>query len=673
MASANSDWVPIRPTLCDPAQTILRDCAQALLEPASQDEGAVHKIREQFFERANGREADAQVLRVCISVLCDLRAQGWAFKVDKTGISLQHPREDTRSPKKEKARVRDGHLVERDSQLRQSATRRFVRDMEKRRLTKHSWSSIFSLMRDGRELAEKLRAADELSHEADRNAALQQALDPCLQFIDKDSVCPFTGLRLYDVWRYFRHTWVTAYKTTPGRNIHILVRDRAARNHPVIGIAALGSSVVQMGCRDSWIGWNAQQFLVRLESKPTRKWARWVLDSLKTLIEEVYVRDLIKNSILTRPEIRSPRPETISRLRRVGVDARDQHRRFPNSSELKAPGNCKKADWEARATTPLYLWKRADALAQLLEARLKFAKAGFTKATSRNLRALLRTGPGKRAVEIILRRVVATHVGVDTLDIIICGAIAPYRSILGGKLVSLLLASPEVRFEYERRYGRACSVIASSVAGRPIVRRPRLVYLGTTSLYGVGSSQYNRLSLPPGEVGGDQSRPPLRYHELGKTAGYGSHHFSAETVKEMVRLHAEEGALRVNSIFGEGASPRLRKIRMGLDLTGLPSGQLLKHGSSRVVYGVPLASSFREVLLGFAKRPNYLLPQAPATRITRRIGDFWRRRWLSMRIGKPYILEEVASHTLAYPITHGARVPLPVIPEEVPPFLDQES
>src|SRR4051812_28501983 len=46
----------------------------------------------------------------------------------------------------------------------------------------------------------------------------------------------FTGLRLMDVWRYFRHTWTNQYTSVPGRTMVFLVRDRASENHPVIGI-----------------------------------------------------------------------------------------------------------------------------------------------------------------------------------------------------------------------------------------------------------------------------------------------------------------------------------------------------------------------------------------------------------------------------------------------------
>jgi uncharacterized protein YfaS (alpha-2-macroglobulin family) len=44
---------------------------------------------------------------------------------------------------------------------------------------------------------------------------------------------------------------------------------------------------------------------------------------------------------------------------------------------------------------------------------------------------------------------------------------------------------------YETQYSERISLIASQMAGRPIRRSARLKVLTTTSLYGVGSSQYN--------------------------------------------------------------------------------------------------------------------------------------------------------------------------------------
>ena len=66
---------------------------------------------------------------------------------------------------------------------------------------------------------------------------------------------------------------------------------------------------------------------------------------------------------------------------------------------------------------------------------------------------------------------------------------------------------------------------------------------------------------------------------------------------------------KVNSIFGEGVNPLMRKIREALSMLGLPAEVLLKHGNKRVVYGVGLARNFRAVLLGLSATPQYIIPQ----------------------------------------------------------------
>jgi hypothetical protein len=103
----------------------------------------------------------------------------------------------------------------------------------------------------------------------------------------------------------------------------------------------------------------------------------------------------------------------------------------------------------------------------------------------------------------------------------------------------------------------------------------------------------------------------------------------------------------------------MRKLRDGLVHVGLPAEDLLLHGNSRVVYGIPLADNFREVLLGIDAKPKYHLSLKCAEEHTKALAAYWRKRWLAGRITRPGILEEAAKHTLSYPITHGARVQLP--------------
>jgi hypothetical protein len=103
----------------------------------------------------------------------------------------------------------------------------------------------------------------------------------------------------------------------------------------------------------------------------------------------------------------------------------------------------------------------------------------------------------------------------------------------------------------------------------------------------------------------------------------------------------------------------LRKIRDALNKVGFSSDILLNHGNKRIIYGVPLASNFRDVLLGFDDTAEYILPNDNPKETTSRIVDFWIERWLSNRIENNQVIAKVAKHSLLYPIDHGARVQIP--------------
>ena len=264
-------------------------------------------------------------------------------------------------------------------------------------------------------------------------------------------------------------------------------------------------------------------------------------------------------------------------------------------------------------------------------------------------------------VKKVLRKARADRVGIAMADITVCGAVAPYNVLLGGKLVSLLAVSPEVIAAYRDKYLEQESEIASSMAGHPIVRPSELVFLSTTSLYGIGSSQYNRIQMPLERIGG-VSGEKLAFLELGKSEAYGTSHFSTDTVDALVTLVQQStNGQRVNSIFGEGVSPKLRKIRQGLDLLNLPTDSLLQHGRQRIVYGVPVARNYREFLLGMDDKPEYIFDMTTPQIGTEEIARWWTERWLSKRIDSDNVLSKVQSHTLVQPVRHGARVILPPI------------
>lgn len=269
-----------------------------------------------------------------------------------------------------------------------------------------------------------------------------------------------------DVFRYFRFYWSSPFSEYVGRRMRFLVRDESLPNRPIIGLFALGSSIIHIPARDRWLGWDVR-----------------------------------------------------TRTERIGY----------------------------------------------------------------------------------------------MMDVYALGALPPYNLLLGGKLISLLAASNEVRDMYRRRY-----------QGHLTLGRNReitdLVLLVTTSLYGRHSSQYNRVRFEGKDL----------YHFIGLTSGYGTMHISPTTFALMRELLDRHG-IKPGNRFGDGPNWRIRVIRNACELVGLDPEIILQHSYQRGIYAVPLADNFRPFLLGQTDTPQYRdLPMA-------RLVEYWRRRWLIPRFQRPEI------------------------------------
>jgi len=292
--------------------------------------------------------------------------------------------------------------------------------------------------------------------------------------------------------------------------------------------------------------------------------------------------------------------------------------------------------WREDSESDLYRRKRAGALAEILSAKLVMLQERVLEEPVAAVNRLLKTDEGRKGLRIALHSNKKTKIGCNLMDIIVCGAIPPYNELLVGKLVAMLMASPQVVHEYRHRYGGQASEIASRIAGKAVVRSADLVFLGTTSLYYVGSSQYERIRIP-GPSGGK-----ITYRFLGHTEGYGSALLSSETTDMLrdVTIKAH-GMRRVNNIFGEGVSPRLRMVREGLGLVGIPQSVVLKHSCPRIVYGVDLAKNTREFLRGETDVPQYVLSPQRFRKGTDDVINFWATRWLAPRIKRAESLQKI--------------------------------
>lgn len=121
----------------------------------------------------------------------------------------------------------------------------------------------------------------------------------------------------------------------------------------------------------------------------------------------------------------------------------------------------------------------------------------------------------------------------------------------------------------------------------------------------------------------------------------------------------------MNSLFGEGVSPRLRKVRLGLAALGWPTNELLKHGRERILYGVPLVENVRDFALGIDQEPVYLLDPEPRDS-GGPVAQWWLERWARKRATQERVLDAMRQHRLVRPVRHGARVPLPSDDEVLP-------
>jgi hypothetical protein len=605
--------------------------------------------------------------RAMLLVLRDLMGQGWQTRYRQRTIYLSRP-DYTRGkhlsldPAVVKDQIRNAHRDERLAKINAPSTVRFIRGLEE---PKEGKLPILELVASGSELAHSLRSLPA----GPTIEQLRGVINPYLQLVRNDERDPISGHKLIDIWRYFRYLWAIPYQPTPGRNLFYLVRDAARPNHPVIGISALGNCVVQLSERDHSIGWSLEGIERILERRnrvvtrdlpkdsPVRRTTRVEyleseeeheerVSAYAAKLAETLVRSLDhefsqvnRHGLASARECQRPTDALIKRLIAVAGESenarqkglRESHAKGKSAKRTKSVGTVQRD-----SESPLFVRKRAQALADIVFTRLVFQKEELLKAPLQALQRMLQHDAGRKALRIALHSNKKTKIGSSMMDIIVCGAIPPYSEMLGGKLVAMLMASPQVVREYRESYGDQVSEIVSRVAGTRVVRPADLVFLTTTSLYHVGSSQYERIRIP-----GPHNKQ-VTFDFIGHTEGYGSIALSSEASDSLRDVAIEaHGMRRVNNIFGEGVSPRMRMTREGLGLIGVPQDLVLKHNCPRLIYGVRLAANAFEYLRGEAEKPQYILSRRDSKRGTQEVIDHWLLRWLYPRSRRAESLSKI--------------------------------
>lgn len=202
------------------------------------------------------------------------------------------------------------------------------------------------------------------------------------------------------------------------------------------------------------------------------------------------------------------------------------------------------------------------------------------------------------------------------MDAYVIGALPPYNYLLGGKLVSYILASKEIRDIYREKYKDKISLISGK-------SRSKLVGLFTTSLYGK-SSQYNRLKYN-GE---------FLFKKIGQTKGFGTLHLTNETFSAMQEYLVSKNIL-IDNQFGSGPSWTMRVINRTGKMLGFDPKFLLKHSFKRDVYFLPYGSKSVDFLNGNTQQPFYF------NYSKNELIKFWKERWLNMRKQNESIIKKV--------------------------------
>jgi hypothetical protein len=203
-----------------------------------------------------------------------------------------------------------------------------------------------------------------------------------------------------------------------------------------------------------------------------------------------------------------------------------------------------------------------------------------------------------------MRRTKLKHV----MDAFVLGAVPPYSSLIGGKLVAMLASSGEVRNAFSRKYKGTSTLI------RGMQFDGRLAMVTTTSAFG-RSSLYNRAKFDG----------RLLFQSVGYTQGSGDFHFANGlygAMQDYTREHFDPTAKQ--RLWGTGFRNRREVIKKCLVGLGF-SADWLYHGVRREVFLAPLARNSSSFLTGEASRLQWF------SQSTVDISEYFRARWVVPR------------------------------------------
>ena len=198
---------------------------------------------------------------------------------------------------------------------------------------------------------------------------------------------------------------------------------------------------------------------------------------------------------------------------------------------------------------------------------------------------------------------------VNIMDAYVLGALPPYSTLLGGKLVACLVRCREIYDEFTRTYGGTTGIISGKE------KNARLLAVTTASSMG-RSSVYNRLKLDGIHY----------FSSIGYTRGWGHFHIPDSLFLELREYLRSIGHRYADlNRFGQGPNWRLRTTRAALKELGF-NDNLLRHGVQREVFLCEMAGNATKVL-----RTGKGAPDLSALLSAREVGELAKLRWMVPR------------------------------------------
>lgn len=209
------------------------------------------------------------------------------------------------------------------------------------------------------------------------------------------------------------------------------------------------------------------------------------------------------------------------------------------------------------------------------------------------------------------------------------GALPPYNSLIGGKMVAMAMTSNELRKRYREKYKNQ----RTEMKHRFI--EPDLLFITTTSAFG-RSSIYNRLKY----------KHTLVAESLGFTKGSGSFHIP-ETLYNEIKEFLEDNGVDVSTTFGAGPSRKVKLLEAAFRLLKLPDYSY--HNLKREYFIFPMASNLKNVIRNKVNPRYYNRPLRDMT-------EYWKHRWCLPRAerdlewnvfdGQKYVKEQIKKYEL---------------------------